>query len=243
MAKGGNVSSARYETQMRGLRKQLEGMTPAEQSGIEQDLIARVDAFRPQYQELAGLESGAYLAAPRLMQQYQNNYGNIGGPGALSRLSSIMGNIGQQYGTSDALANIITAQRGRIEDMSKSAMQQYGAERDALSQQYDMYNPLFQAATSREDSAATRKFQAAEAAKQRKFQAAQNAASRAASRSYGGGSSRAASSLLNFPSSPSKKVTTKKVTKPKSNNLQGGNVSGSMLQDPGAPNYNLVVRK
>ena len=174
------ATAAELYNAMQGKLSQYEEMAPADRSAIQRDMASRVDYFRPQYQELAGMESSAYSAPARLMEQYQQNYGNIGGPGAMSRLSSMLGNIGQQYGTADVLGNVINTQRGRLEDMVGNAYDLYNSQRDAQMQGYQARMPLWQQLSGQE-------FDAAEAKKARDFQAAQAAAARAGSARAGSG--------------------------------------------------------
>lgn len=146
--------------QLQEVMNQYQGMAPATQGAITDDLMSRVDYFRPQYEELAGLEAQAYASPASQMQQYNEQFGTgmdrQYGPSAMGQLSSIMGNIGQQFGTIDTLGNVLNTQQGRIEQLAGNAMDQYNAQRQAVMDRYNMLTPLYQAAISREEAAKSR---------------------------------------------------------------------------------------
>jgi hypothetical protein len=174
------ASAADIYNQMQSLQTQANAMTPADQSAIQRDLMSKVGFFKPQYEELAGKQAAAYAAPATLMNQYMQNYGAVGGPSALSRLSSVLGNIGQQYGTADVLSNVINTQGGKLGDLAKSALDQYNAQREALQQQYSNLTPLYQTQMQSEEDARQREFTANQARLQQAYEAQQNALNRAA---------------------------------------------------------------
>lgn len=193
-------TSGELYNQMQGVQQQLEKMTPANRSAVEQDLMNRVNFFRPQYEELAGMQQAAYSAPARLMQQYQQNYGNVGGPGAMARLSAVLGNIGQQQGTADVLSNVIQTQRGNIADLAGSAVSQYQAQQQALKDRYGMYQTNYQTQLRAEEAQRQREWEALQAQRQREFQAAQARAERAARAAQVARARQASrSSRMNFP--------------------------------------------
>lgn len=138
-------------------------MIPANQTDIYSDLMSRVDNFRPQYDQLRGMEAQAYASPATSMQQYYDRYGMGGtqGPSGAAVMSSMLQNIGQQYGSADALSNAIDTQKGRIGDMARTVNEQYNAQRQSLMDRYGMLSPLFNAALQREEAAKARAAQAA----------------------------------------------------------------------------------
>jgi len=160
------ATSASIEQQMSKIMKKSKAYTPANASDVYSDLASRVNFYKPQYEELAGMEQQAYAAPATQMKDYYAKYGGekaMKGPSALSQLYSIMQDIGRQYGTMGALRGGITTQKGKLEDMSKTVLDQYQARKGALLDQYNMLQPLYSAAINREEAARSRAAAASEA--------------------------------------------------------------------------------
>lgn len=146
---------------------------PAE-SDIYRTFAQRVNDFRPQYQDLANLETTAYAAPATEMAKYNADYGSQPGqgPDAMTRLSAVLNNIGRQYGTRDVYANTINAAKGRIEDLAKSTAEGLALKRQSYLDRYGMLTPLFNAKTQAEEAARQRAFEADQAARSRSAAAA-----------------------------------------------------------------------
>lgn len=178
-------TSSQLYGQMQGVMDQYKAMTPATSSQITDELLRRVDYFRPQLQEISGAEASAYASPAALMEQFNQRFG-MGderqyGPSASAQLSSILSNVGQQMGTVDTLNNILASQRGRIEQMGGDIYNQYNASRQALMDRYNMLTPLYQSALQREEAARARAARARAAqAQAAAYQRAQAANARAA---------------------------------------------------------------
>jgi hypothetical protein len=89
------------------------------------------------------------------------------GPSSMARLASILKTVGQQYGTADTLRNVITTQRGRIEDMAKDVSNQYTSTKGALMEKYNMLSPLYNSQLGLEEAKRQREFEASQRAKDR----------------------------------------------------------------------------
>lgn len=141
------------------------------QSQIITDLNGRVDNFRPQYQELANQESKAYAMPATMMGDFYSKYSAdpMAGPGQMSRLSSILRNIGSAYGNADVMRGTLDSSRGRLGDMAQDIFGEGQAQQQNILQQYQMKSPLYSAALGREEAEKSR------------------AAATAAARSGGGG--------------------------------------------------------
>jgi len=177
------AKSADIYKQMQKTMKQADAYTPINSSDVYSDLASRVNFFKPQYQELSGLESKAYSAPASLMKDYYGKYGGdnaMKGPSALAQLSSIMDNIGQQYGTIGALRGGIDTQKGKLSDLANTVSNQYTAQKGAVMDKYNMLQPLYQTANSNEENSRNRAFQAQQAAASRAQAAAQAAQANAA---------------------------------------------------------------
>ena len=132
-----------------------------DQGAVRNDLMRRVDAFRPQYNELGATEAQAYATPANMLSQYFDTYGTQPGrgPGAASRLGSIMSSIGQQYGTADAMRNSIVGQQGRITDLVRNVTDMYGQQQDSAWKRFTGLSSLYGNQLSSESAAASRGMQ------------------------------------------------------------------------------------
>lgn len=107
---------------------------------------------KPAIQNAAALESRAYSLPGELMDQYTTEYGGNLGVGGMSRMNSILKNIGNQFGLSNSAWNIVDQAKLRQGDLSKRMLDQYGAETGALQQRHNMLLPLWQQMYSEEQA-------------------------------------------------------------------------------------------
>lgn len=155
---------------LQNINTQLQGMTPVDQSAVTDDLMRRVDYFRPQFEELRSAEQSAFASPGQMMEQFYNR-GMTGGasdtgPSAMGMYNSIIGNVGQQMGTVDTLNDILRAQQGRIGQMAQNAFDSYNTQRSGLIDQRDYFTNLYQNALQREQAERARARAAAAARQQ-----------------------------------------------------------------------------
>lgn len=149
------------------LRQQLERYIPTTQGEIFQDLMNRVGSFRPQIEELASLETQAMQAAPSMLDQYNQEMGNVGGLSAMNRLASMQGQIGDIYGTRDVLQGLLQANQSNLRGLAGQIFDQYQAGRSNLK---DLYSMAVQEEERRRAAAASRRAAAMQAAAMRSQQ-------------------------------------------------------------------------
>jgi len=157
-APGGGSSGSIYD-QMQGILSKLQGYAPQNVSDIYRGLSSRVGDMKPQYEELRGAQAGAYAAPAEVLERYrQQTAGQLPGAGvsAMGRLNQALQEVGARTGTANVMGDLIGQQRGRLEDLSKTALDQYNAARQSEMDRYQMLTPLYQAAMSREESARNR---------------------------------------------------------------------------------------
>lgn len=153
---------------LQSISSRLESMTPVDRSAVVDNLMNRVDYFRPQYEELRGVEQEAYAAPGTTLEQYygQDMTGGASdvGPSALGIWNSMMGESGRRYALADTLNDVLRGQQGRIEQLADRALGSYQTEREGLLDQRDFTNQLYQSALAREEAAAARRAAARNAA-------------------------------------------------------------------------------
>jgi len=98
----------------------------------------------PAIQNAAALEARAYSLPGELMGQYDQEYGGNTGLSSMSRMNSILKNIGTQFGTSNAAWNVVDQAKVRQADLANSMMQQYLGELGAHESRHGMLSPLWQ---------------------------------------------------------------------------------------------------
>jgi hypothetical protein len=98
----------------------------------------------PAIQNAAALEARAYSLPGELMGQYDQEYGGNTGLSSMSRMNSILKNIGTQFGTSNAAWNVVDQAKVRQDDLANSMMQQYLGELGAHESRHGMLSPLWQ---------------------------------------------------------------------------------------------------
>lgn len=159
--------------QMQGLQGQVAQYTPVQAQDVYNELLSRVDNFKPLYQGLRNAETQAYAEPTRAMSEYYNQFQGdpSKGPSALTRLDAILNNIGRLRGTASTMQDVINQQGGRLQDMANTALGQYNSARQNLQDQIGitqgLYNNklgLYQTALQRE--AEERARQEAERARQ-----------------------------------------------------------------------------
>lgn len=118
----------------------------------------------PLLKEGASLEAGAYTLPQKLMEQYMQDYGGtFGGPSGMARISSILGNIGNQQGLVKVAAGLADQQGANINDIVQNLVQGYGLDIQGLQQKYQNQLPLYQSAVGTEENQKNRDAQAAAA--------------------------------------------------------------------------------
>jgi len=152
------ASSSQIYSQAESARKLANSYSGVNPNDVYQNLVNRVGAFRPQYNELGQLEAQTYATAPNMLSQYYNQYGEAPGSGtsAASRLSSIMDTIGQQSGTMNAMRGSISAQQGNLKDILSGITQQYTNQGDSAWKNYSALQSQYQTQLSAEQAAASR---------------------------------------------------------------------------------------
>lgn len=95
-------------------------------------------------QNAAGLEAKAYALPGELMEQYDEEYGGSTGLSSMGKMNSILKNIGQQFGVSNAAWNMVDKAKMRQEDLVGQMNNRYGLELDALQQKHNNLLPIWQ---------------------------------------------------------------------------------------------------
>lgn len=150
----GSTSSDIYK-QLLGVQQNLDpylsnaGQAPG---FFENKINEMFNYNKPAIQNAAGLEARAYALPGELMGQYDSDYGGNLGVGAMSRMNSILGNIGNQFGLSNAAWNMVDQAKIRQGDLAKKMLDQYNAETGALQQKHNMLLPLWQQMYSEEQA-------------------------------------------------------------------------------------------
>ena len=98
----------------------------------------------PAIQNAAALEARAYSLPGELMDKYDNEYGGNTGVGGMSRMNSILKNIGLQFGTSNAAWNVVDQAKVRQSDLAEQMMSRYTGELGAMQTKNSMLSPLWQ---------------------------------------------------------------------------------------------------
>lgn len=160
--------SADIYSKMLDILGQMSGHTPTNSADVYRELSSRVGNFRPQYEEMRRTQAQAYAAPTEVMQDYYNKFGGEAGvgPGALTQLNRALQTVGNRFGTAGLMGDLISQQRGRLEDLARSALEQRQNELGALQNLYGMYTPLYQTAVSQEEAARERAAAASRAAAQ-----------------------------------------------------------------------------
>ena len=92
----------------------------------------------------AGLESKAYSMPGDLMEQYDQEFGGQMGLGSMSRMNSILKNIGQQFGISNAAWGVVDNAKLRQEELLKQMNNRFNTELQARQQKHNNLLPLWQ---------------------------------------------------------------------------------------------------
>jgi hypothetical protein len=158
------ATAGELATQMQDLKDQYSSLGTFDRGQVYGDLIGRVDSFRPQYEELAGIEQQAYAAPAEVMQGYYDQFGTVPGqgPSAMARLSGVLNQVGNLYGRADVLGNVIDVQRGRLGDLVSDVGQQVADQRQSLMNQYSMLTPRYENANRRISELENQAFQQAQ---------------------------------------------------------------------------------
>ena len=106
----------------------------------------------PAIKNAASLEAGAYNLPGKLMSQYDQEYGGKTGIGSMARMNSILGNIGQQFGMSNAAWNLVDQNKMRMDEVVKGVTDQYMSGLDAYKTKWGMLSPLWQTMYSEEQA-------------------------------------------------------------------------------------------
>ena len=124
---------------------------------FKQGLNKAFDYGLPLLKEGSALEAGAYQLPGTLLEQYNQDFGDVyGGPSAGARLNSILGRIGNQFALADLAGGLADRQGSRIEQMANDLTKQYGMQIQGMKDRYNMKVPIWQGLMGREDAAAAR---------------------------------------------------------------------------------------
>ncbi len=139
------ADSAQTLGQLQQLRQQFSQMVPADEGAIYDALSKRVGNFRPQYDELRGQEADIYSMPARKLAEFQSRQQQGGyAPSSLQQLSSTMQDIGQGYRNRDVMADMISQQRGRLEDITGDLSRRAELARSSFLDRYNMLAPVYQ---------------------------------------------------------------------------------------------------
>lgn len=98
----------------------------------------------PAIQNAQALESKAYTLPGDLMTQYDKEYGGNLGVGSMSRMNSILENIGNQFGLVNTARGIVDQAKVRQEDLAGKLTDQYTAQLGALKDKNAMLMPMWE---------------------------------------------------------------------------------------------------
>lgn len=108
--------------------------------GINKAVQGNIGAIK----NAAGLESEAYALPGDLMNRYDEEFGGQAGIGAMSRMGSILKNIGQQFGLSNAAWGVVDNAKLRQEELLSQMNQRFTGEMNARQQKHNNLLPLWQ---------------------------------------------------------------------------------------------------
>lgn len=152
------ATAAEYEAQLNDIIQRIGSYGTANVNDITNDLMSRVDFFRPQSEEKRGIEAGAQSYLPQFMNDFYTKYGPGGGagPGAFNMLNYGLSDVNRQMGTANAIGDVIGRAGGRIEDMARTGYNDFQAKMQADKDRYNMTLSLFDAQRQAEEAAAAR---------------------------------------------------------------------------------------
>jgi hypothetical protein len=106
----------------------------------------------PAIQNAAALEARAYSLPGELMGKYDQEYGGNLGVSSANRMNSILKNIGNQFGTSNAAWNVVDQAEVRQSDLTNSMLQQYMGELGAHKDRHSILQPMWSQLHSEEEA-------------------------------------------------------------------------------------------
>jgi len=152
-----------------------QSMTPITGVDAQRYLNQRVDGFRPLLQEQQSLNSQANQSLPdgitKYLQQRQQNPNN--GASAMSMLNSIFANKANIQGQANVVGGVIDSARGRLGDISNSALDMLRQQQQGFQSQYSMLDQDVIREQARVEAERQRREALAEAERQRAFQMAE----------------------------------------------------------------------
>jgi len=152
-----------------------QSMTPITGVDAQGYLNQRVDGFRPLLQEQQSLNSQANQSLPdgitKYLQQRQQNPNN--GASAMSMLNSIFANKANIQGQANVVGGVIDSARGRLGDISNSALDMLRQQQQGFQSQYSMLDQDVIREQARVEAERQRREALAEAERQRAFQMAE----------------------------------------------------------------------
>lgn len=170
------ASSDQTYSNIQNLQQQAQGYAPTSQNTITSMLASKVNNFQPQYQELGNAQAAAYAAPANDLNAFQQQDGATGGPSAFQRMSSVLNDIGNQYGTANAISGAIDSAKGRIGDIANGVYQQYQNGLNNINTQIGQDSSLYGSQLSHEAAMAQIGLQQQQLQAQRDYQNAQLAA-------------------------------------------------------------------
>lgn len=99
---------------------------------------------KPAIQNAAALEAKAYALPGQLMNQYDEEYGGEMGVGSMSRMNSILENIGNQFGLSNTAWGMVDQAKLRTSDLAGKLLNQYTAQTNALKDKISLLMPMWE---------------------------------------------------------------------------------------------------
>lgn len=138
------MNSSDILNQIQGLQGQYKNLGVTDPNAIYQQFVQKAQGFAPQYKALADANTAAYAAPASDMQTFNAQSGNMGGPDAFARLNSILNDVGNKYGTANAISNGITAQQGNLQGVANSVYSNVNALGQNLQSQIGDLTPIYQ---------------------------------------------------------------------------------------------------
>lgn len=132
--------------QMQGLTGQMQQYTPVQSQDIYNELLNRVDNFKPLYEAQRGFETQAYAEPAKAMADYYGQYGQDPSQGrsAMTQLQGILQNVGRLYGSADTMNDVINQRGGQLQQLAGTTLDQYNSARanlqDQIAQTQNLYN-------------------------------------------------------------------------------------------------------
>jgi len=164
------ATSDQTYAQLQNLMGQYKQYAPTNVNDVNNAIMSKVNYMQPQYQELGQLQANAYAAPAADLAKYQATYGNNNGPDQFTRLNSMLQDIGNQFGSQQALGNAIDTAKGRLGDIANGIYNQYTNTGNFLNGQIGTLGSLYGSQLSHEAAMAGIALQQQQLAAQRDYQ-------------------------------------------------------------------------